>query len=75
MTHHVFASSSYRLPHNVCLVLASTPNGTSLEALAEMGDKIMEVAPPSIAAIAMPPPAITTPASATDVEQLRSDLL
>ena len=40
-----------RLPHNVCLVLASIPDGTSLEALADLADKIMEVAPPSIAAI------------------------
>ena len=46
----------HRLPHNVCLVLASIPDGTSLEALADMADKIMEVAPPSITAITTPSP-------------------
>ena len=66
-----------RLPHNVSLVLASIPDGTSLEALADMADKIMEVALPSMAAIATPSSttAASSPTSAADVEQLCSDLL
>ena len=70
-------SSSGYSTENVFLVLASIPDGTSLEALAGMADKIMEVAPPSIAAITTlsPTTAASSPASAADVEQLRSDLL
>ena len=36
-----------RLPQNVRMVLASTPEGTTLSALTEMADKVMEVAVPS----------------------------
>ena len=36
-----------RLPSSVKMVLASTPNTVSLENLAEIADKIMEVAPPT----------------------------
>ena len=64
-----------RLPNNVCLVLASIPDSTPLEALADMADKIMEVASQSIAAVATSPPTTTALASAADVEQLRSQLL
>lgn len=48
-----------RLPPNVRMVLASTPDGTGLEQLAELADKVMEVAVPtgtgSIAAVTIPP--------------------
>ncbi len=40
-----------RLPSNVCMVLASTPDTTALEILAEMADKAIEVAAPSIASV------------------------
>ncbi len=42
-----------RLPQSVRMVLASTPEGTTLSALAEMADKIIEVAAPtaSVAAV------------------------
>lgn len=46
-----------RLPHNVRMVLASTPDTTSLDKLAELADKILEVAappPPSVAAATTP---------------------
>ncbi len=62
-----------RLPHNVRMVLASTPDTTSLEKLAEMADKIMEVAAPSIAAASVQT-ASTPPARVTELEQLRSDI-
>ena len=35
-----------RLPPNVRMVLASSPEGTTLDQLAEMADKVMEVASP-----------------------------
>ena len=47
-----------RLPPSVRMVLASTPTATSLENLAEMADKIIEVAVPpsaSTAAATAPP--------------------
>ena len=56
------------LPSNVRMVLTSTPEGTSLEKLVNLADKIMEVATPSVATI-------TTPtALATEVEQLRGEV-
>lgn len=36
-----------RLPSNVRMILASTPDTVSLENLAELADKIMEIAPPT----------------------------
>ena len=39
--------SLQRLPQNVRMVLAYTPKGTTLSTLAEMADKVMEVAIPS----------------------------
>ena len=44
-----------RLPPNVRMVLASSPEGTTLDQLAEMANKVMEVASPSIAALSKPP--------------------
>lgn len=44
-----------RLPPNVRMVLASTPEGTTLDKLADLADKIMEVAAPSVATITTPP--------------------
>ena len=65
-----------RLPHNVRMVLASTPDTTSLEKFTELADKIMEVATPPIAAIDVPVP--NPPESATklakEVEGLRADI-
>ena len=40
-----------RLPGSVRMVLASTGNAMSLEALAQMADKIVEVATPTISAV------------------------
>lgn len=56
-----------RLPGNVRMVLASTPDTVSLENLAELADKIVEVATPSIGAV-------TTPKLTTEVEQLRAEV-
>ena len=58
-----------RLPYNVRMVLASSPDSTSLDKLAEMADKIMEVAAPSGTAASTPLVAgVSTPS--TEVEQL-----
>ena len=75
-----------RLPQSVRMVLASTPEGTTLSALAEMADKVMEIAAPSgsVAALntcpssdspapsAPPPP--TPPVTAANIEDLRSEI-
>lgn len=76
-----------RLPHSVRMVLASTPDSTTLDKLAEMADKIMEVSiPPSVSAVAAPTIAAPTvaaptvaavgssPGLATEVEHLRADI-
>ena len=69
-----------RLPHAVRIVLTSTPEGTALATLAEMADKIMEVANPSnsIAALSTVPVATHTssqpPAALPDIEDLRSEI-
>ncbi len=59
-----------RLPPNVRMVLASTPDGTGLEQQADLADKVMEVvAPPTaIASVSTPPPL------ATEVDQLREQV-
>ena len=59
-----------RLPPNVRMVLVSTPEGTRLEQLAEIADKVMEVAgpaPPNIAGVN------NTPLS-KEVESLREEV-
>lgn len=66
-----------RLPHNVRMVLASTPDSITLENLAELADKIMEVAaPPSVCAVSAPTVAAvsTSPGLTTEVEHLRADV-
>jgi hypothetical protein len=54
-----------RLPGNVRMVLASTPSGTSLDNLAELADRVVEVAAPTVAGVktpaADPPPAPPNP--------------
>ena len=55
-----------RLPANVLMVLASADPSTALPKLAEMADKIIEVATPPIVA------ATSTPAS--EVQQLREEI-
>ena len=56
------------LPPNVRVVLASTNSAASLEKLAELADKVMEVAAPSTSKIATPP------SLAAEVEQLRGEV-
>ena len=56
-----------RLPANIRMVLASTPDTTGLEDLAQLADKIMEVATPMIAAV-------HTPQIASEVDQLRTEV-
>ena len=78
-----------RLPSNVRMVLASTPDTTPLEKLAEMADKVIEVAAPSIASVqssaslsassastsARSATPVATPATlSTEIEQLRQEI-
>ena len=56
-----------RLPGNIRMVLASTPDTTTIDDLAQLADKIMEVATPTIAAV-------NTPPIASEVEQLRTEV-
>ena len=74
-----------RFPQSVRMVLASTPEGTALSTLAEMADKVMEVAPPSgsVAVLKTHPPndpptpsapSPLVPATAGDIEDLRSEI-
>ena len=49
------------------MVLASTDESLTLNKLAELADKVMEVATPSVSAIA-------TPQITTEVEQLRTEV-
>ena len=60
-----------RLPANVRMVLASTDQGMELHRLADMADKVMEVATPSVAAITSTPP-IDVPRTSdkSDLKQL-----
>lgn len=73
-----------RLPNSVRMVLDSTPEGTTLDKLAEMADKVMEVAvppPPSVYAVATPSPVNPNPTlpsplvSASDLADLRSEIV
>ena len=57
-----------RLPTNVRMVLASARRDASLEELAYMADKIMEVASPSIATVQVPLKV------ATEIEELHSEV-
>ena len=53
-----------RLPSNVRMVLASTPDTGSLDNLAQLADKIMEVATPSVSSVY----------TSTDFEHLRQEV-
>jgi hypothetical protein len=54
-----------RLPSNVRMVLASTPDTVNLENLAELADKVMEVAPPTTTVSAV---------QASELQHLRSEV-
>ena len=56
-----------RLPANVRMVLASADDTTDLAKLADMADKVIEVAAPSVSAIAHT-------SSDTEVEKLRAEV-
>ena len=59
-----------RLPSNVRMVLASTPDSTGLDKLAELADKVIEVATPpgTIASVA------SSPTITAEVEHLRAEV-
>ncbi len=57
------------MPDNICMVLASTADTVSLEELATLTDKVMDVAAPSIAAVSTPQSQISM-----DMEQLRAEV-
>ena len=59
-----------RLPNNVRMILASTSNTTSLDELAQLADKIVDVSSPSISAVQNPPP----PQLGAEVDQLRTEV-
>lgn len=61
-----------RLPPNVRMVLASADPATELGKLAEMADKVMEVAAPTIAQVNVPTPKQPPPSS--DIRQLRDEV-
>ena len=56
-----------RLPTNVSMVLAAAREKTSLEELAQLADKIIEVALPSFATVATPPQ------ETSEVDSLRAE--
>jgi hypothetical protein len=62
-----------RLPANVRMVLASTDSSTDLSKLAELADKVMEVATPTIANLSDPAP-IAAGISSSEVKQLREEV-
>ena len=67
-----------RLPSHVRMVLASSGDAVSLDTLADMADKMMEVAQPNVTSITststpMLPPPPPSPAS-SDVIQLRAEI-
>ena len=57
-----------RLPPNVRMVLASADTSTDISKLADMADKVMEVAAPTVSAIT------NTRTDTTDVKQLREEV-
>ena len=63
LVHELFLQ---RLPANVRAVLASSPDSTLLNELARFADRIIDVAPPSIADISAP--------ALQEVEQLRAEV-
>ena len=63
LVHELFLQ---RLPANVRVVLASAPDSASLAELAQLADRIVEAAPPSIAGVTAP--------TLQEVEQLRAEI-
>lgn len=57
-----------RLPANVRMVLASTDSSMDLDKLADMADKVMEVATPTVATVSVPH------SSDSEVKQLREEV-
>lgn len=71
MTDESLREFLQRLPPNVRMLLALSPEGTGLEQLTELANNVMEVElpnPPSVAGVTTPP------ALATEVEQLRKQV-
>ncbi len=58
-----------RLPNNVHMVLASTADTTSLDNLAELADKVVEVAAPPVAVIRNPSQQLNS-----EVDQLHAEV-
>ena len=58
-----------RLPSNVCMVLASTGDAVGLEELAQLADKIVEVATPSVSAVTH------QPHLKEELDQLRTEMI
>lgn len=67
-----------RLPSNVRMVLASADSSTDLGKLAEMADKILEVAAPTLATVSDPAPnppfSDPVPNSSNELQQLRDEV-
>ena len=66
-----------RLPANIQMVLASTDSSMALKKLADLADKVMEVATPTVANISdtRPDPPIAAGVSASsEVKQLREEV-
>ena len=63
-----------RLPGNVRMVLASTDATTDLSKLAELADKVLEVATPNIAAVSSSHPDLPPTAEPSEVRQLREEV-
>ena len=67
-----------RLPANVRMVLASTDSSMDLNKLAELADKVMEVAAPTVANISStppePPPITAGLSASSEVKQLREEV-
>ena len=59
-----------RLPSNVRIILASTSTTSSLNELAELADKILDVSVPSVSAFQRPPP----PQLTAEVDQLHAEV-
>lgn len=64
-----------RLPANVRMVLASTDASMDLDKLADMADKVMEVATPTIAAVSdSRPDPLPFPSGHSEVQQLKEEV-
>ena len=63
-----------RLPANIRMVLASTDDTMELSKLAELADRVLEVAMPTISAISSPHPESPTTKESSVVKQLREEV-